>query len=64
VQHRQSTIWTIQYHDANGLNQTESPETSDKKKARVSFVFAKGRRERIVVENLTVADGVKLVKTD
>ena len=67
VQVRQSKIWTIQYQDASGLNQTESSKTSDKKKAQHTLRLREGavaRRERIVVENLTVADGAKLVEAD
>jgi hypothetical protein len=67
VQVRQSKIWTIQYQDASGLNQTESSKTSDKKKAQHLLRLREGavaRRERIVVENLTVADAAKLVEAD
>lgn len=67
VQVRQSKIWTIQYQDASGLNQTESSKTSDKKKAQHTLRLREGavaRRERIVVEDLTVADAAKLVVTD
>jgi hypothetical protein len=67
VQVRQSKIWTIQYQDANGLNQTESSKTSDKKKAQHTLRLREGavaRRERIVVEDLTVADAAKLVVSD
>ena len=48
-----------QYQDASGLNQTESSKTSDKKKAQHTLRLREGavaRRERIVVEDLTVAD--------
>ena len=47
---RQSKIWTIQYQDASGLNQTESSKTSDKKKAQHTLRLREGavaRRERI-----------------
>ena len=67
VQVRQSKIWTIQYQDASGLNQTESSKTSDKKKAQHTLRLREGavaRRERIVVEDLTVADAAKLVVSD
>src|SRR5262245_8211173 len=67
VQVRQSKIWTIQYQDASGLNQTESSKTSDKKKAQHTLRLREGavaRRERIVVEDLTVADAAKLVEAD
>lgn len=67
VQVRESKVWTIQYQDASGLSQTESSKTSDKKKAQHLLRLREGavaRRERVVVENLTVADAVKLVKTD
>jgi hypothetical protein len=67
VQVRQGKIWTIQYQDASGLNQTESSKTSDKKKAQHLLRLREGavaRRERIVVEDLTVADAAKLVVTD
>src|SRR5262249_49069224 len=55
VQVRESAIWTIQYQDASGLNQTESSKTSDKKKAQRLLRLREGavaRRERIVVEDL------------
>src|SRR5918994_3705306 len=67
VQVRQSKIWTIQYQDARGLNQTESSKTSDKKKAQHTLRLREGavaRRERIVVEDLTVADAEQLVTND
>jgi hypothetical protein len=67
VQIRQSKIWTIQYQDASGLNQTESSKTSDKKKAQHTLRLREGavaRRERIVVEDLSVADAAKLVVSD
>lgn len=67
VQIRQSKVWTIQYQDANGLNQTESSKTPDKKKAQRTLRLREGavaRRERIVVDDLTFADGVQLVTTD
>ena len=62
VQVRQSKIWTIQYQDASGLNQTESSKTSDKKKAQHTLRLREGavaRRERVVVEDLSVADAAK-----
>src|SRR4029453_12605827 len=62
VQVRQSKVWTIQYQDASGLNQTESSKTSDKKRAQHTLRLREGavaRRERIVVEDLTVADAAK-----
>jgi integrase len=67
VQVRQSKIWTIQYQDASGLNQTESSKTSDKKEAQRTLRLREGavaRRERVVVEDLTVADAAKLVEAD
>jgi integrase len=67
VEVRQSTIWTIQYQDASGRTQTESSKASDKKKAQHLLRLREGaaaRRERIVVENLTVDDAAKLVVTD
>jgi hypothetical protein len=67
VQVRQSKIWTIQYQDASGLTQIESSKTSDKKKAQHALRLREGavaRRERIVVEDLTFADAVRLVTTD
>ncbi len=67
VQVRQSKIWTIQYQDATGLNQTESSKSSDKKKAQHTLRLREGavaRRERIVVEDLSVADAAKLVEAD
>jgi hypothetical protein len=67
VQIRPSTIWTIQYQDANGLTQIESSKTSDKKKAHHLLRLREGavaRRERIVVENLNFDDAIKLVVTD
>jgi integrase len=67
VQVRQSKIWTIKYQDASGLSQIESSKTSDKKKAQHTLRLREGavaRRERIVVEDLTVADAAKLVVSD
>jgi integrase len=67
VQLRQSRIWTIQYQDATGRNQTESSKTSDRKKAVRVLRLREGavaRRERIVVADVTFDDAVGLVTTD
>ena len=64
VEVRQSTIWTIQYQDVSGRTQTESSKAFDKKKPQHLLRLREGaaaRRERIVVENLTVDDATKLV---
>ena len=67
VEDRESTMWTIQYQDANGRTKAESSKSSNKEKARHLLKLREGaiaRGERIVVETMSYDDAVTMVVTD